>query len=85
MQLGVIALSLLLGRPVTLHDFERGLAALLDEFTALAATSPSMFTAPLRGVARARTATGTCARIVRRETRKKGCTNCPCPPDRRPP
>jgi hypothetical protein len=47
-QLGVIALSLLLGRPVTLHDFERGLPALLDEFTALAATSPSVFTAPLR-------------------------------------
>jgi hypothetical protein len=47
-QLGVIALSLLLGRPVTLHDFERGLPAMLDEFTALAATSPSVFTAPLR-------------------------------------
>lgn len=47
-QLGTIALSLLLARPVTLQDFERGLPALLDEFSALAATSPSVFTAPLR-------------------------------------
>jgi hypothetical protein len=47
-QLGTIALSLLLARPVTLQDFERGLPALLDEFSRLAAASPSVFTAPLR-------------------------------------
>jgi hypothetical protein len=47
-QLGTIALSLLLARPVTLQDFERRLPAMLDEFSALAATSPSVFTAPLR-------------------------------------
>jgi hypothetical protein len=47
-QLGTIALSLLLARPVTLQDFERGLPALLEEFSALAAASPSVFTAPLR-------------------------------------
>jgi hypothetical protein len=47
-QLGTIALSLLLARPITLHGFDRGLPALLDEFTTLAAASPSVFTAPLR-------------------------------------
>jgi hypothetical protein len=47
-QLGTIALSLLLGRQVTLNEFERGLPTLLDEFTASAATSPSVFAAPLR-------------------------------------
>jgi hypothetical protein len=47
-QLGTIALSLLLARPVGLHDFQRRLPALLDEFTALAAVSPSVFAAPLR-------------------------------------
>ena len=47
-QLGTIALSLLLARPVSLHDFERRLPALLDEFSALADLSPSVFAAPLR-------------------------------------
>ncbi len=47
-QLGTIALSLLLARPVTLLDFERGLPALLDEFSTRAAASPSVFNAPLR-------------------------------------
>jgi hypothetical protein len=47
-QLGTIALSLLLARPVALGDFERRLPALLDEFSALAELSPSMFAAPLR-------------------------------------
>jgi hypothetical protein len=47
-QLGTIALSLLLARQVTLRDFEGGLSALLDEFSAQATASPSVFTAPLR-------------------------------------
>ena len=47
-QLGTIALSLLLARPVSLHDFERRLPALLDEFSALADQSPSVFATPLR-------------------------------------
>jgi hypothetical protein len=47
-QVGTIALSLLLARPVGLHDFQRRLPALLDEFTALAEVSPSVFAAPLR-------------------------------------
>jgi hypothetical protein len=47
-QLGTIALSLLLARPVALGDFERRLPALLDEFSALAELSPSVFAAPLR-------------------------------------
>lgn len=47
-QLGTIALSLLLARTVTLDDFERRLPALLDEFSAMAAASPSAFAAPLR-------------------------------------
>jgi hypothetical protein len=47
-QLGTIALSLLLGRWVTLHDFEQGLPALLDEFSAAASVNPSAFAAPLR-------------------------------------
>ena len=46
--MGTIALSLLLARPVGLHDFQRRLPALLDEFTALAEVSPSVFAAPLR-------------------------------------
>jgi hypothetical protein len=33
---------------VTLNDFQRGLFALLDDFSALAAASPSVFAAPLR-------------------------------------
>ena len=47
-QLGTVALSLLLARPVTLADFEQRLPALLDEFSALADISPSVFAAPLR-------------------------------------
>jgi len=47
-QLATIALSLLLARPVTLEDFEQRLPALLDEFSAMAAASPSAFAAPLR-------------------------------------
>jgi hypothetical protein len=47
-QLGTVALSLLLGRAITLTEFQRNLPALLDEFSAIAAASPSAFTAPLR-------------------------------------
>lgn len=47
-QLGAVALGLLLARPVGLHDFQRRLPALLDEFSALADVSPSVFAAPLR-------------------------------------
>src|SRR5262245_9082071 len=47
-QLGTVALSMLLGRAVTLTDFQRNLSTLLDEFSAMAAGSPSAFAAPLR-------------------------------------
>ncbi len=47
-QLGTIALSMLLGRTITLTDFQRNLPALLDEFSAMASVSPSAFAAPLR-------------------------------------
>src|SRR5262245_36863784 len=47
-QLGTIALSMLLGRTITLTDFQRNLPALLDEFDAMAGASPSAFAAPLR-------------------------------------
>jgi PEGA domain-containing protein len=47
-QLGTVALSMLLGRAITLTDFPRKLPALLDEFSAMAAGSPSAFAAPLR-------------------------------------
>jgi PEGA domain len=47
-QLGTVALSMLLGRTITLTDFQRNLPALLDEFSAMAAASPSAFAAPLR-------------------------------------
>jgi hypothetical protein len=47
-QLGTIALSLLLARVVTLDDVEQHLPVLLDEFSATAAASPSAFAAPLR-------------------------------------
>jgi hypothetical protein len=47
-QLGTIALSLLLARTVTLDDFEHRLPALIDEFSAMAAVTPSAFAAPLR-------------------------------------
>ena len=47
-QLGTVALSMLLGRPITLTDFQSNLAALLDEFSDMAAASSSAFAAPLR-------------------------------------
>ena len=47
-QLGSIALSLLLARPVSLDDFEQRLPSLVDEFSALAELSPSVFATPLR-------------------------------------
>jgi hypothetical protein len=47
-QLGTVALSLLLGRAITLTDFQQHLPALLDEFSTMAAASPSAFAAPLR-------------------------------------
>jgi len=47
-QLGTVALSMLLGRTITLTDFQGNLPALLDEFSAMAAASPSAFAAPLR-------------------------------------
>jgi PEGA domain-containing protein len=47
-QLATVALSMLLGRAVTLTDFQRRLPALLDEFTAMSALNPSAFAAPLR-------------------------------------
>jgi PEGA domain-containing protein len=47
-QLGTIALAMLLGRTIALTDFQRNLSALLDEFSAMASASPSAFAAPLR-------------------------------------
>jgi hypothetical protein len=49
-QLGAIALSLLLGQPITIQEFEdkRVLGALLEQFTAMAGRRPSAFAAPLR-------------------------------------
>jgi hypothetical protein len=47
-QLGTVALSLLLARTITLADLVQRLPALLDEFSAMAAASPSAFAAPLR-------------------------------------
>jgi hypothetical protein len=47
-QLGVVALSVLLARPITLQDFEQRRPALLDEFTALASNAPPSTTTPLR-------------------------------------
>jgi hypothetical protein len=47
-QLATVALSMLLGRAITLTDFQYSLPALLDEFSAMAAVSPSAFAAPLR-------------------------------------
>src|SRR5215510_8835485 len=46
-QLGTVALSMLLGRAITLTDFQRNLRVLLDEFSDMAASS-SAFAAPLR-------------------------------------
>ncbi len=48
MQVGVVALSLLLGRRVTLHEVQQQLPAVLDEFSNLPAARTSLFTAPLR-------------------------------------
>jgi hypothetical protein len=47
-QLATIALSMLLARVVTLNDLKHNLPALLDEFSTMAAPSPSAFAAPLR-------------------------------------
>jgi hypothetical protein len=47
-QLAIVALSMLLGRAITLTDFQLRLPALLDEFTAMSAVNPSAFAAPLR-------------------------------------
>jgi hypothetical protein len=47
-QLATVALSMLLGRAITLTDFQRNLPALLDEFSAMAAATSSAFAAPLR-------------------------------------
>jgi PEGA domain len=47
-QLGIVALSMLLGRPITLTDFQHNLPTLLDEFSTMAAASTSAFAAPLR-------------------------------------
>src|SRR6185503_6882081 len=47
-QLGTVALSMLLGRTITLTDFQQNLPVMLDEFSAMAAASPSAFAAPLR-------------------------------------
>jgi len=50
MQLGAVALSLLLERPVSLQDFDHGLDALIDEFVtkASAVSTPSALITPLR-------------------------------------
>jgi hypothetical protein len=50
MQLGAVALSVLLERPVTLPDFDHRLEALIGEFVtnASAARTPSLLIAPLR-------------------------------------
>ncbi len=48
LQLGVNALSLLLGRRVTLLDVQQQLPILLDEFCALPSARDSHFTSPLR-------------------------------------
>ena len=47
-QLGATALSMLLGRSLTLTDFQHRLPTLLDEFSKTADASPSAFAAPLR-------------------------------------
>lgn len=47
-QLGTIALSLLLARTITLDAFEQRLPELLDEFSLMASINPSVFAAPLR-------------------------------------
>jgi hypothetical protein len=48
MQLGVVALSVLLSRSLTLHDFEHDLPALLQEFSAQSSNSSSVVAGPLR-------------------------------------
>ena len=50
MQLGAVALSVLLERPVTLHDFDHRLDALVEEIVtnASAARTPSLLITPLR-------------------------------------
>jgi hypothetical protein len=48
MQLAVVALSLLLSRPITLQDFEHRLPALLEEFSGLFPSPSSVVAGPLR-------------------------------------
>jgi len=48
MQIGVVALSLLLGRRVALQEVQEQLPALLDEFSSLPSARTSLFSAPLR-------------------------------------
>ena len=48
MQLGAVALSVLLSRQITLQDVEHRLPALLEEFGALTANGSSVVAAPLR-------------------------------------
>jgi hypothetical protein len=48
MQVGVVALSLLLGRRIALNEVEQQLPSLLDEFSLLPGARASLFTAPLR-------------------------------------
>jgi hypothetical protein len=48
MQVGVVALSLLLGRRVALQEVEQRLPALFDEFSLLPSARASLFTPPLR-------------------------------------
>ncbi len=48
LQIGTVALSLLLGRRITLQDVQDRLATLLDEFSAMPAARASLFAAPLR-------------------------------------
>jgi hypothetical protein len=48
MQVGIVALSLLLGRRVALQEVEQRLPALFDEFSLLPGARASLFTGPLR-------------------------------------
>jgi hypothetical protein len=48
MQLAVVALSVLLSRPLTLQDFEHRLPALLEEFRGQSSNPPSVVAEPLR-------------------------------------
>jgi hypothetical protein len=48
MQLAMVALSVLLSRQLTLHDFEHNLSTLLEEFSGLPSSASSPVAAPLR-------------------------------------